>query len=706
MKTMALLASTITLLLTYEAPSQWLTTSGPEGGRADHFCTTATSALLALEGGAIYRSTDKGIHWTCTVEALSPVADEYGGLVAAGGALFAATMTSGVYRSTDDGLSWTPASGALPSQGRGVLAITTVNDTVLIATYAGIYRTGDGGMSWVSSNAGLPTDTVFNAFAVAGTTVLVGSDEGAGVFRSTDAGWTWTRSGTGLSGQGLNVLCFAETGGTIVAGTRQGAYRSTDDGVQWALCSSGLTTRTVSVLLAHGDTLFAGTYGGGVYRSTNNGVDWSATPTGPSNGNIRALTAVGSDLLAGTYGPDVVYKSTDNGDTWSATGQGITCNGIRSLALHGGLLFAASYSTLFSTSDRGVEWKTADSLLTSKTIYMLLSRSNDLLAGTAGGGVYRSTDGGASWFAANTGLDGDARTVWAFTEDGTDLFAATSGGVYRSTNDGAAWAQATSGIIDPPVRTIGSSHGTLFAGTFSRVYRSTNAGQSWVPATSGLPQSAFAQGFVAIDSAVYLGTYSGVYRYAESGSQWLSMSTGLPSSPDVRSITTYRRPAPLGTTLFTGLSHGGVYASADGGVSWYSIAHGLAPGINVISLGADEQYLFAGTNAHSVWKRALTEVLVSVAPPDRPTGGYALGQNYPNPFNGKTVIPFELCSPSHVILRVFDVLGAEVSTPVNEKREAGMHTVVWDAGDYASGVYMCRIQAGSFVSVRRMIITR
>ncbi len=90
---------------------------------------------------------------------------------------------------------------------------------------------------------------------------------------------------------------------------------------------------------------------------------------------------------------------------------------------------------------------------------------------------------------------------------------------------------------------------------------------------------------------------------------------------------------------------------------------------------------------------------------------YKLSQNFPNPFNPSTTIRYELPSESFVNVRVFNLLGEEVSTLIDERQCAGAHEVRWNAlrsggAPCASGVYFVRIEAGSFVDVKRMLLLK
>jgi glycerophosphoryl diester phosphodiesterase len=85
---------------------------------------------------------------------------------------------------------------------------------------------------------------------------------------------------------------------------------------------------------------------------------------------------------------------------------------------------------------------------------------------------------------------------------------------------------------------------------------------------------------------------------------------------------------------------------------------------------------------------------------------FNLNQNYPNPFNPSTVISWQLTASSFVTLKVFDVLGREVSTLINQYQTAGDHSVSFNAGTLASGLYFYKLEAGSFQTIKKMILLK
>jgi len=97
----------------------------------------------------------------------------------------------------------------------------------------------------------------------------------------------------------------------------------------------------------------------------------------------------------------------------------------------------------------------------------------------------------------------------------------------------------------------------------------------------------------------------------------------------------------------------------------------------------------------------LTE-LVEIGTPDR----FELSQNYPNPFNPSTIISWQSPVSGHQVLKVFDVLGNEIATLVNEFKNAGVHEVEFYATELASGIYFYQLNAGSYTEIKKMILIR
>ena len=111
---------------------------------------------------------------------------------------------------------------------------------------------------------------------------------------------------------------------------------------------------------------------------------------------------------------------------------------------------------------------------------------------------------------------------------------------------------------------------------------------------------------------------------------------------------------------------------------------------------------------YAISTQLLSSTGVAQISSDPKVGGYVLYDNYPNPFNPSTTIRFALPQGERVSMKVFDVMGREVATLLDEYRDAGTSSVQFDAAEYrlASGVYVCRIMAGNFMQSNKFVLMK
>jgi len=85
---------------------------------------------------------------------------------------------------------------------------------------------------------------------------------------------------------------------------------------------------------------------------------------------------------------------------------------------------------------------------------------------------------------------------------------------------------------------------------------------------------------------------------------------------------------------------------------------------------------------------------------------FVLAQNYPNPFNPSTVINYQLPMTNHVTLKVYDAIGREVATLVNEVKEAGTYSATFDGSKLSSGIYFYTLKAENFTAVKKLLLMK
>ena len=165
-------------------------------------------------------------------------------------------------------------------------------------------------------------------------------------------------------------------------------------------------------------------------------------------------------------------------------------------------------------------------------------------------------------------------------------------------------------------------------------------------------------------------------------------------SGKITADTIFGKPESIRTYSFRGLVFGGVTVANGFGYLTYEYSGDYG----------DVQYfwdLVGCVISDTVYGR-----LTALHRDSRLPGGAALFQNYPNPFNPSTTIRYGLPERTHVTLTVFNTLGQQVATLVNDTQDAGYHQVQFDGSGLASGMYFYRLRAGEYVAVRRLLILR
>lgn len=385
--------------------------------------------------------------------------------------------------------------------------------------------------------------------------------------------------------------------------------------------------------------------------------------------------------------------------TSGATGSFMYCFTVKGTDIFAGYGSAGISGGIIRSTDYGINWADASAGLPSVQIMALTTSGNKLFTSQYDGGIYISTDDGANWNITALTVE----YINGFAIIGNNLFAASkNNGVYLSTDDGTSWNLFNSGITDLESRAIYSKGSNLFVGTRGGgVFLSTNNGSSWTAVNTGLTMK-YVYSFTSIGSDLFAGTWSaGVFRSTNNGTNWTAANTGLPSSAIYALVAS-------GSNIFAGTFGGGVYLSTNNGDSWSEVNNGLnALSINTLALCGS--YLFAGGDASGVWRRPLSEMITDINDNqnDLPTN-FSLSQNYPNPFNPNTKLSYQLPIGSSVTLKVYDVLGKEIATLVDEYNNAGNYNVEFRIENFglSSGIYFYQLKADDFIQVRKMILLK
>ena len=211
-------------------------------------------------------------------------------------------------------------------------------------------------------------------------------------------------------------------------------------------------------------------------------------------------------------------------------------------------------------------------------------------------GVSRSTDQGRTWTAANVGFPPYGTSVSSFATIGSALFLGSPWyGVYVSYDSGATWIKKSSGLTDTTVMSLITDAGLLYAGTNgSGVFISSDNGGSWQPAGAGLGagNAQRVYNLVSAGGTIVAGTRAGAYRSTDKGATWTVAATGM-TSRDVSALGVH------GTDFIAGTYGAGVYRSTNGGIDWSPSSNGWTDG-NVRGFASAGGVLFAGNYGKAV----------------------------------------------------------------------------------------------------------
>jgi len=504
-----------------------------------------------------------------------------------------------------------------------VLAINPLTPTTLYGSSeaVGLFRTRDGGEHWDFVYA--PGASAVAVDPVQPTTLYWGSQ--GQLRRSDDEGESWTRLTSAL---GQKAYPHPTASGTLFVGELHeapGLWRSTDYGATWVTPTTGLTDTVVTDLVFHPTdpmTVVLGTSSGNLFVSQDGGLSWAFAAKPVANAQTLAF-GPGGDLWVSDCCfcvPQKTYRSTDSGFTSFTEVLAAPLRGIGFAPLSWGAAYsrtvyaAGCWADAFVSSDGGDTWSDwgpetggwgwglALDTQTAGTIYKSSQQHS----------VYKTVDGGATWQVKNQGVTAMAPDALATVQSHpATVFGIVDGwgGVFRSTDGAASWqflemphvdATPHSLLVDPDVPT------RVYLGGNQAVHRSDDSGETWTvtgtlvapPACTINVQMVSPDAFAAAPGqpgALLAGTnvlcndfdlWAGaIYTSGDAGVTWSQAAVSRPISQVLDLV--YDPVSP--TVAFAATADTGMLRSTDGGASWQATGAGIAALDRVNSLTAEAQ---------------------------------------------------------------------------------------------------------------------
>jgi photosystem II stability/assembly factor-like uncharacterized protein len=668
----------------------------PQGNTLNDVKIVSEKVVLAIgELGTVIRSTDTGETWklinlgTETNLVSLSFADEQTGYILG--------INGTVFKTTDCGINWSVQNPGIKTIYYSICFVD--KDTGFVAGYYGtILKTTDGGNTWAKKNS--KTISTLNKIIFLNNKIGFAVGKEGVVVKTTDSGNTW-KGASISSGIDLKSIFFTDenNGWTITANGK--IYKTTDGGDNWVEQYSNSSMSYTSLWFA----------------DLNNGKVW---------GNYNCATI-------------------DGGKTW--TSEMANYFKIIAVDMRNNLLgFLVGQNGLIKkTVDGGATWKNNMEVGYHSYMNIIFTDKNIGWHGDTGKGVYKTTDGGTTWekklnIYCNKIYCSDEKTIYVFGDS-----------LRKSTDSGETWKtirkQRFSGT--PVASIIDSSVFAVDQG--SLIYNTTNNGTDWntaIISNAGNWQTIFfinkLIGWVAGGSGSYAKTtdggitwekkeiprelYFSIY-FIDEKAGWICGGNGTILYTADGGETWLRQNASFGTSLrdirflnklygYAVGEEGTIFKTTNGGSNWTSQKSRTTNNLYSVFIIDENRVWISGENSTLLKTTNGGTTFIEQEKEKEIPADFILSQNYPNPFNPETTISYKIQAASQVSLKVYDVLGREVVTLVDEYKQPGSYNCKLtrfdsrlarrgiENGELPSGVYFYRLQAGNFVQTKKMLLIK
>jgi hypothetical protein len=470
-----------------------------------------TNVFAGTNGAGVYFSSNNGLNWTQVNNGLSGLSLTINTFYSSGTTLYAGTQ-EGFAITTNNGTTWNLITNGLTTvSSKRVGTITIKGSNIFVGTGDGVFVSTNNGTSFSSAQGNLPLFSI-NSIANDGSN-LITSVQSGGVYKSSNDGVNWTAFNTGLTNLNANSLTVIPN--YIYVSTQGDGVFYSFNNSNWVNSISGLYNTTPRTFMINGANIFTGTFLKGIAFTSNSGANWIYSNSGLSSTIINDLYNDGTNFYAATsFG---VFKSVNNGNTWTNIGSTFgSTSYIQSFLKIGSTLYAGSLGAgIFTSTNEGANWTAFNSGLSNLQIWDLLTDGTNIYAAAELGGVFKVPVSGSTWSQSINGITGstDMRSLYV---SGNTLFTGYAG-IYKSTDGAATWTSITNdGLSGKTVRGLYSydNGNIIFAGTaYNGFYVSSNGGANFISANLGLPAISEVNAITVFNNDVYLGlTGFGVWK--------------------------------------------------------------------------------------------------------------------------------------------------------------------------------------------------
>jgi photosystem II stability/assembly factor-like uncharacterized protein len=663
---------------------------------------SSDSALAVGWTGTILKTTDGGSSWDiiqsgtkAILRSICFINNNTGWAVGDSGI---------VLKTTDNGDSWTRYSVGSFMYSLWSVHFIDNNYGWAVGGAGKIFKTTNGGTNWAISS--FSTNNMRDVFFSDSSNGWICGSFGS-ILKTTNGGESWTPY-FGSAIHDFYSLFFIDSLKGWACGT--GAIiTTTNGGLNWTNQSSYLDGNSIFFL---SDSIgFVVDNGRGYAVTTNGGLIWNHEPGNARYPHLNSVHAsdINSIWAVGQYGN--ILKST----TVFLNFQELSSGKLRELfsiffidPLLGWAVGGAQNppvtndgTTILKTTDGGINWQLIPFSLTNIALYPLFFVNENIgWTASADGVILKTVNGGYNWspqiFVTDTAIVGmhfiNENIGWAIGDRGKIL---------KTTNGGTNWFSQTSGKVSMlwGIDFVDDQTGWI-AGAQGVILKTTNGGDTWETQTASFPSMWFADvcfldantGWIAAGNGRLLKTTNG-------GSTW--------TDQQISTILQYYSIKFINSNLGWAVGSGGtVHRTTNGGSTWVAQERKTHYALNSVFFIDEQNGWVAGAGGNILKTNNGNTTNVALSNSQIPKD-FTLSQNYPNPFNPSTTISWQSPVSGYQTIKLFDVLGREIETIVEDYFDAGLHSTLFIVNSsLPSGVYFYQICAGDFVETKKMLLLK
>lgn len=653
----------------------WIKINGPEGGSVRRFYKYFDSLYAITDRELYIYRTDKWVPMKFEGIPCNIITCLY---IDTLGTMLVGT-DGGLVRSTNRGENWIyPPYGEI--NGKAISDITKLNNNnILLSTEYGIYI----GRSDQSNYTKLKSDITKVLTLTFESENKIWAGTWDGVYKADYPELIWER--VNLDSTYYSKILINKNG-TIYTSDNFNICKSTDNGNSWQYLSGNYFPD----ITLEGDSDLVITSNRFIYKANENGVYWTSSAT-----DLFLLTTYISnetELLIGTLGSGA-FKYNINENLFVDFNRGLQSATFRAIEIlkNGNIFTITDANKFYLSNDKGITWRVIKQGWSRCTKQD--SKGNLYVA--YGSGLIRSTNYGETWENLNVVEEPFFINAMDISEDcNTICVGYSSGDVYVSTDSGQTFNKIMfrNYSFVEAIKILKNNDILLQRELLYRITRQGDVFDFTKDSTY------FALAFVQDkEGYIFMSSFhSGQFGISKSkdGKAWTLITSNKIGAPQFFKLDSLNN-------LYAVFNDGMVMKTRNKGESWIYLSSNIISA-NLWSFDMDKEgNAYAGTQDMGLYYNKFNIELDLSDIVD-----YKLENNYPNPFNSTTNLRIEVPFNSEVNLSIYDILGRKIETIIDESKDQGIYTIIWDASKYSSGVYFAVMKATNHTLVNKMILLK